>query len=158
MTMVEPSLKKLLDRFGWDLPQLSRGASHLMQKTQTNDGSPVDGVIDTLTDSIKLQLSDLASEVRKIDPQMGGAVEHSRAKITEELQKLSRRLRKSRQNREGTGMRQIRRVCSHLRPRGRLQERVLGPAPFLVAHGESLADLLIEASDPFALEHIVLEL
>ena len=38
------------------------------------------------------------------------------------------------------------------------QERVLGPMPFLVTHGESLAGHLIDAADPFSLEHIVLEL
>ena len=84
---------------------------------------------------------------------MAGCKEHN--DIDE---KLANRMRRSRQNREGTGMRQIRRLCSNLRPRGRLQERVLGPAPFLVAHGEELAEQLVSVADPFALEHIVAEL
>jgi NTP pyrophosphatase (non-canonical NTP hydrolase) len=63
-----------------------------------------------------------------------------------------------RQNREGTGLRQVRRLCSSLRPRGRPQERVLTALPFLVAHGKELSDLVVDAADPFRLEHGVLEL
>ena len=76
----------------------------------------------------------------------------------DELTKLLTRLRNSRQNREGTGARQIRRVVSSLRPRGRPQERVLTALPFLAAHGAGLADDLVAAADPFTSGHGVLEL
>ena len=57
-----------------------------------------------------------------------------------------------------TGIKQIRRLCSTLRPRSRIQERVLGPLSYLVAYGPGLADTLIDAADPFRIEHGVLEL
>jgi uncharacterized protein YllA (UPF0747 family) len=67
-------------------------------------------------------------------------------------------MRRSRQNREGTGLRQVRRLCSNLRPRGRLQERALTVVPFLVSHGQQLSRALVDAADPFAVAHGVLEL
>ena len=54
--------------------------------------------------------------------------------------------------------RQIRRLTNSLRPRGRPQERVLTVLPFLAAHGPNLADLLVDAADPFTSGHGVLEL
>ena len=80
------------------------------------------------------------------------------AKMQEELKKLQVRLRNQRNNKQGTGTRQIRRLCSSLRPKGRPQERVLTTLPFLATHGEELADHLVEAADPFANGHGVLEL
>ena len=44
------------------------------------------------------------------DAQMVRGVERTRGKVLDELTKLLNKLRNSRQNREGTGMRQIRRV------------------------------------------------
>ena len=89
-----------------------------------------------------------------------GDIRHSRVAKSNiyALTKLGGRVRRSRQNREGTGMRQIRRLCSHLRPRGRLQERVLTALPFLVSHGTGLGDALLAGADPFTDDHIVLEL
>jgi hypothetical protein len=63
--------------------------------------------------------------VREADASMLGAFERVRTKVVEELQKLLVKVRNSRQNREGTGQRQIRRLCNNLMPKGRLQERVL---------------------------------
>ena len=76
----------------------------------------------------------------------------------DELTKLLNKLRNSRQNREGTGERQIRRLVSSLRPKGRPQERVLTPLPFLTAHGRALAEDLVAAADPFTTGHAILEL
>ena len=75
-----------------------------------------------------------------------------------EVGRLASKVRNARHNRQGTGQRQIRRLCANLRPRGRMQERVLPPLPFLVSHGKSLAKALVEAADPFCTEHGVLEL
>ena len=158
LTLVEPSLKKLLDRFGWDLPELAVGASQLAESLTTDEESPAEEALEQLAQSVKNTLGELASQVRKTDAQMASPIERSRGKIVDELLKLSNRVARSRKNREGTGMRQIRRLCCHLRPRGRLQERVLCPVPFMAAHGKALADDLIDAADPFALEHGVLEL
>ncbi len=158
LTLVEPSLKKLLDRFGWDLPELAKGPTHLAQALNVGDESPVEDAIDELAENVKRRLAELNARVAKLDAQMAGPVERTRLKIVDDLVKLASRLRRSRQNREGTGLRQIRRLCSNLRPRGRLQERVLTPMPFLVGHGRALADDLVAAADPFALEHGVIEL
>ena len=99
-----------------------------------------------------------SQELLQADKQMIAPADRTRTKVVDELAKLASKLRKSRQDREGTGLRQIRRLCSNLRPRGRLQERVLPVLPFLAAHGRELADQILEAADPFCVEHGVLDL
>ena len=42
--------------------------------------------------------------------------------------------------------------------RGRLQERVLTALPFLVRHGDNLAPAIVDAADPFSIDHGVVEL
>ena len=99
--------------------------------------------------SVKRRMGELSGVVRKLDAQMVSSVERTRQKVLDELEKLTAKIRRSRQNREGTGLRQIRRLCSQLKPRGRLQERVLTAVPFLVSHGESLAPIISHASVTF---------
>ena len=158
LTLVEPSLKKLLNRFGWDLDDLAQGPERLAESLNEDADHPIEASLEELTESIKQRMSELANQARKVDPQMAAPLERARAKVIDELRKLSGRVQRARQNREGTGLRQVRRLCSHLRPRSRLQERVLTPIPFLVAHGEGLSEAIIGAADPFALEHGVIEL
>lgn len=158
LTLVEPSLKKLLGRFDWDLPDLAKGPTILARSLATEDDNPVEEVLEEIAGSLKREMGKFGSQMKKLDSQMVGPVERTRGKIVEELLKLSGKIKRSRQNREGTGLRQIRRLCSQLRPRGRHQERVLTAVPFLVTHGASLSRDLVEAADPFALEHGVIEL
>ena len=87
------------------------------------------------------EMTELMQAISETDPQMVRAVERTRGKIRDELTRLLSKLRNSRQNREGTGARQIRRISSALRPRGRPQERVLTVLPFLSAHGIELVSV-----------------
>ena len=158
LTLVEPSLQKLLSRFDWDLPDLAKGPTILARTLATEDDNPVEEALEGLAGSLKREMGELASQMKKLDSQMVSPLERTRGKLVEELLKLSDKIKRSRQNREGTGLRQIRRLCSQLRPRGRLQERVLTAVPFLVTHGAALSRDLVDAADPFALEHGVIEL
>jgi len=158
LTLVEPSLMKLLDRFGWDIPDLVAGADVLALSLEDEGEDRVDAGLDELIGHLKHSTSELAVQVRERDPQMVSSLQRAGKKAEDELAKVRKRLSNSRKNRQGTGLRQIRRLCSNLRPRSRLQERVLNVLPFLVSHGTGLADNLVDAADPFAVNHGVLEL
>jgi len=158
LTLVEPSLARLLKRFGWDLPDLDRDPNELAESVATEDSDGDEGSLAGASERLAREMATLAKRLEENDPQMVRAVERTRGKVLEELKKLQTKLHNQRANKQGTGMRQIRRLCSSLRPRGRLQERVLTPLPFLAAHGEALAAHLVEAADPFSIGHGVLEL
>lgn len=157
LTLVEPSLAKLLQRFNVDIPDLEVGADVLAARLNSNEPDAPEDTLEELAQRLKRELGELGQRVREVDPPMVGPLERTRTKVVDDLGKLASKMRNARQNREGTGLRQIRRLCSNLRPRGRLQERALTAVPFLVAHGPALSRSLIEAADPFALSHGVLE-
>ncbi len=158
LTLVEPSLAKLLDRFGWDVPDLARGPDELARVLDDEAVAGPEQDLEQLTDQVRTQFQGIAEQLRETDKAMLGPIERSRGKLLDELDKLAQKVRNSRQNRQGTGLRQIRRLCSNLRPRGRMQERVLNALPFLVAHGQELAGHLVDAADPFSVHHGVLNL
>lgn len=160
LTLVEPSMQRLLGRFSLDLPDLNQTPEQLVEKLlQADDG---EGHIEDKVESIKNRLRSDLDHVEKIlktiDASMVGALARARTKTSEELERLQTKVRNARQNREGTGIKQLRRLCNLLRPRSRVQERVFGPITYLNSFGPRLADELIGAADPFAIEHGVLEL
>jgi bacillithiol biosynthesis cysteine-adding enzyme BshC len=159
LTLVEPSLQRLLSRFSLDLPDLDQPPERLAEKLlQGNDGSDVEDQLDRLQTMLKSELDAMEKSLAALDSSMLGALDRARSKVHEELERLQVKVRNARQNREGTGIRQIRRMCSVLRPRSRIQERVLGPLGYMVAYGPALAEIEVAAADPFRIEHTILEL
>lgn len=158
LTLVEPSLQRLLARFGWDLPDLEQAPERLAERVHGNDAGGVEEEVEELASRVRSTLDQVGQRIANLDASLLSALDRTRTKASEELSKLAQKLRSVRQDREGTGMRQIRRLTANLRPRGRLQERVLGPLTFLAAHGPGLATAVLEAAEPFNVEHGILEL
>ncbi|MBL8750176.1 MAG: bacillithiol biosynthesis BshC [Planctomycetes bacterium] len=159
LTLVEPTMQRLLTRFSLDLPDLDQPPEKLAEKyLKSDDGSDLEDALDTLQSRLKGDLDTIGQRLGKLDSSMLSALDRARTKCVEEIERLQQKIRNARQNREGTGIKQLRRLCSTLRPRTRFQERVLGPLSYLAAYGPSLADVLVDAADPFRIEHGVLEL
>jgi uncharacterized protein YllA (UPF0747 family) len=160
LTLVEPSMQRLMTRFSLDLPELDDTPEKLAERLLQDDNG--EGDIEDKVESIKTRLRADLDAVEKtlktIDSSMVGALDRARTKTSEELERLQTKVRNARQNREGTGIKQLRRLCNSLRPRSRVQERVFGPISFLNSYGPRLAEELIGAADPFVIEHGVLEL
>jgi len=159
LTLVEPSQQKQLKRFNLDIPDLALGIEALSARIQEEgDANAAERRLDLVSETLRDGLTEVIGLLSGADKPMVGPAERARAKMLDEMRRLAQKIRNSRQNREGTGMRQIRRLCNNLRPRSRLQERILPVLPYMVSHGEQLADWLIDAADPFGLDHGVLEL
>lgn len=160
LTLVEPSMQRLLGRFSLDLPDLDQSPEQLAEKLlQEDDGQgQIEDKVETIKNRLHADLDGIEKILKTIDASMVGAVARARTKSGEELERLQTKVRNARQNREGTGIKQLRRMCNLLRPRSRVQERVFGPITYLNSFGPRLAEELIGAADPFATEHGVLEL
>jgi uncharacterized protein YllA (UPF0747 family) len=159
LTVVEPSMQRLLSRFSLDLPDLDQPPEKLAEKLlQKDDGGDVEDALDDLQGTVRQALDGIGQKLGALDASMLGALDRARSKALEEIERLQQKVRNARQNREGTGIKQLRRLCSTLRPRGRVQERVLGPIAYLATHGPRFGELLVDAADPFRIEHGVLEL
>jgi uncharacterized protein YllA (UPF0747 family) len=157
LTLVEPSLQRLMERFSLDLPDLEQPAELLAEQLDSTAGGDLDDAFADLESRLTAELDAIGQRLERIDSSMQSALARARGKMLDELTRLRSKIKAAQENREGTGMRQLRRLCSVLRPRGRIQERVFGPLAYLVAHGPTLADILIDVADPFRIEHAVLE-
>jgi uncharacterized protein YllA (UPF0747 family) len=153
-------MQRLMTRFSLDLPELDDTPEKLAERLLQDDNG--EGDIEDKVESIKTRLrADLDAVetiLKTIDNSMVGALDRARTKSAEELERLQTKVRNARQNREGTGIKQLRRLCNSLRPRNRVQERVFGPISYLNSYGPRVAEELINAADPFVIEHGVLEL
>lgn len=159
LTLVEPSMQRLLNRFSLDLPDLDQPPEKIAEKfLQNADGNDLEDALDTLQSRLRTDLDAIGQRLGALDASMLSALDRARTKCLEEIERLQQKVRNARQNREGTGIKQIRRLCSTLRPRSRIQERVLGPLAYLNSFGPGLAEALVAAADPFRIEHGVLEL
>jgi uncharacterized protein YllA (UPF0747 family) len=159
LTLVEPSMQRLLTRFSLDLPDLDQTPEKLAEKfLKSDDGSDIEDALDGLQAKVRAELDGISAKLGALDASMLGALDRARTKALEEIERLQAKVRNARQNREGTGIKQLRRLCNTLRPRNRPQERVLGPIAYLNAYGPELGNVLIDAADPFRIEHGVLEL
>lgn len=159
LTLVEPSMQRLLTRFSLDLPDLDQPPEKLGEKLLTaTDGGDIEDALDDVQSKLRTALDAIGPKLSAIDSSMLTALDRARSKSLEEIDRLLQKVRNARQNREGTGIKQLRRLCNMLRPRNRIQERVLGPMQFLNTYGPRLGDVLVDAADPFRIEHGVLEL
>jgi bacillithiol synthase len=160
LTLVEPSMQRLMSRFSLDLTSLDESPESLAERLlQDNNGEgDIEDRIDDIKNKLRTDLDGIEKVLHTIDSSIVGALGRARTKSLEELERLQTKVRNARQNREGTGIRQLRRLCNSLRPRSRIQERVFGPISYLNSFGPRLADELITAANPFVIEHGVLEL
>jgi uncharacterized protein YllA (UPF0747 family) len=159
MTLVEPSMQRLLTRFSLDLPDLDQTPEKLAEKLLTaNDGSDIEDALDDLQAKIRAALDGITPKLSAIDASMLAALDRARTKSLEEIERLLQKVRNARQNREGTGIKQLRRLCSTLRPRNRRRNACSGRCSTSTPTARGSATVLVEAADPFRIEHGVLEL
>lgn len=158
LTLVEPSASKPLNKFGLDITDLDREPADLASELEAESEGTVEEALGALGDQVSEEIKRLTALVEESEPQMAVPMSRAQGRIVDELEKLAKKLRKAREARAGTGLRQVRRLVANLRPRGRLQERVLSPLPFLVRHGPGLGRTLAEVANPFADGHGVVEL
>lgn len=161
LTVIEPSMQRALQRFSLDLPDLMEAPEQLAERllqTDGGQGGDIEDLIDDIKHRLHADLDAIEKKIRALDGSMVGALDRARTKSIEEFDRLQNKVRNARQNREGTGIKQLRRLCNSLRPRARMQERVFGPITLLNAYGPRLIDELISAADPFSIDHGVLEL
>ncbi len=138
-TLVEPPVRRLLDRLGLDASELSRPRHELATRLAREAVPPeVRAGLAELARSLTEGYRRLIDEASRIDPSLRGSLgalrNESLARLAESERKIVRRVRV----REEVLVARLDRVRAHLRPEGQPQERVLSPVSFLARFGPEL--------------------
>jgi len=129
-----------------------------------SDGTPpaslppgLAGPLEKIEGVLARELPSLVSGVAHLDSSASKGTERLARQVEGGVARLRERLREIADRAAGAGLGRWQRLRGELLPRGKLQERVYGPLPYLVRHGIDLAPRLASGLDPFDFRHRLLD-
>jgi len=118
----------------------------------------VAGPLESLERLVDATIDDLAREAPRIESGLEATVERHGAELRARVAKLRKAIEDAHDRARGVGRERWERLRAEVLPGGRLQERTLGPLPFLTRFGPDLARDLAGIVDPFDPGHRILPL
>jgi bacillithiol biosynthesis cysteine-adding enzyme BshC len=139
VTIVEPRIRRLLDRFGFEPRDLARPLHEVTTDVIRADlPEAVTGPIEAAGRAIAREYEALASAAEDIDPTLREWILGRRNRALIDVVKTERKITAHLKKRRADEIRQIRRVSMNLHPDGAPQERVLNVVPYLARYGPGL--------------------
>jgi bacillithiol biosynthesis cysteine-adding enzyme BshC len=137
-TIIEPHVRRLLDRLGIDHTELSD--LHAVEGRLARAAMPdaVTGTISQLRDAVDRAAADLSADGEAGSLLPSPAVAGARSALLHRLERLERRYVAAVKRREDGVMRDVATARAHLYPFGRRQERALNFIPSLARQGPTL--------------------
>lgn len=153
-TLLEPKIWKIRERVGMTADRLFESEATLgpIFLRQEED---VAGELEKLPDR-------LMSEVGELMKRLQGAASMSKAqdktalKVREALEALASRVRDEQSRQDTTGRGLLAKLMTHLRPQGKMQERVFTPLYYASLFGPTFFQTLLMTLDPFVFSHQVI--
>mgnify|MGYP001132242413 CR=1 FL=1 len=159
ITLLEPRVAQLLERFRLSLPDLTQEpeqlASQVMRALLPADFGVALAKARQSTSAI---FHDVAEAISAIDPTLKATVGQAAGHFQGHLDQLERKAVQAMKRRETEARQQIQRVREALMPGGKPQERVFAILPFLAKYGPGLVQTLQAAIDGPGWEHRLIQL
>lgn len=148
VTIVEPAIRRLLDRFDLDTTDITRPL-HELTTDVIHGELPVTVTerIERLRDSVERDYDGLAEAAAAIDPTLRLWVLGKRNRALGDIAKTEHKITSHLKKRRGDEIRQLARLSANLRPGGAPQERVLNVLPYLARYGPALLRDIAGAMD-----------
>lgn len=143
VTVIEPKIRKVLDKLGLSLQDLSRPFGELAGRVVQDDVP--DGVRQALEDlrgGIGRGVEELSRAAATVDPTLKGPAKHVRTVAFDALEQMRRKIIHSLKREKQTKLRQLEKAQVHLYPRGGPQERSLNACYYLMRYGREFLDAL----------------
>jgi uncharacterized protein YllA (UPF0747 family) len=149
--VVEARIRKVLDRYAIGLDDLKLGEGQLEQRLVRADLPPsAEAAAADLRTALETQYARLREAAVAIDPTLKKPVDATRNAALTGLRELEKRLLAHLKQRNETLVQQVARARAALFPLGRPQERVYGPAGYLVRYGRAFLTAVLEQADSWA--------
>lgn len=155
-TLLEPKIAKVRERAGLPPERLFESEVELgpLFVRQEED---VAGELEKLPDRLMAEVGDLMRRLPGA-PSMSRAHEKTANKVREAIEALAARVRDEQSRQDTTGRGLLTKLMTHVRPGGKLQERVFTPFYYAALFGPSFFPKLLAALDPFVFEHQVISI
>jgi len=146
VTLVGPTVRRLLDRQGLDVASFRREPSMLAHEALRDEvPASVSDALRTLRAAIDTGFGRLADSALPIDVNLTGPMDGARRSAQGSVDAIEKKILGRLRERESTAARQIERIAAHLRPLGAPQERQLNIFTFLARYGSTLPHAVAEA-------------
>ncbi|MGH9804852.1 MAG: bacillithiol biosynthesis cysteine-adding enzyme BshC [Candidatus Acidiferrales bacterium] len=145
LTLVEPAVRRLLERYRLALPDLFHGRPAVRARLGERHLPPrLQRRLETTQGKVERLLSDAAGELQKLDPTLAGAADTSRRKMLYQFAKLRGKAARAQAARTEVVERHLDSLFNSLYPERALQERRLNFLSFVARHGRELVARLFE--------------
>jgi bacillithiol synthase len=136
LTVIEPRLKRYLERYGLPEQDILGGLDGYLKKTLTaKAGVDLDAVFGRLRGKIEEEYRLLRQELSRLDGQLPGLTDKNMQRVWTEIEYLRQKAEQQAKKKNETVVRHFDNLEQALLPLGRLQERVLNIFPFMIKYG-----------------------
>lgn len=143
VTVIEPKIRKVLDKLDLSLEDLSRPFGELAGRVVQEDVP--EGVRQALADlrgGIGRGVEELSRAAAALDPTLKGPARHVRTVAFDALEQMRKKIIHSLKREKQTKLSQLEKAQVHLYPRGGPQERSLNACYYLMRYGREFLDAL----------------
>lgn len=146
VTLVGPTVRRLLDRQGLAVASFRRDVSTLVHEALRDEvPEAVSDALRELRAAIDVRFERLAHTALPIDVTLTGPMDGARRSAQGSVDAIEKKILARLRERESTVARQIERIAAHLRPLGAPQERQLNIFTFLARYGGTLPHAVAHA-------------
>jgi bacillithiol biosynthesis cysteine-adding enzyme BshC len=159
LTLAEPRILQLLERFHLALPDLTLEPEQLSSRVLHALLPPdVEATLAKARDEVSQIFQGVGEAVAAVDPTLRATVGQTAGHIRGHLDQLERKAVQALKRREADTRQQVLRLCQALMPGGRLQERVFPALPYLAKYGPALLETLRQTIDGPGWDHRLVSL
>jgi bacillithiol synthase len=156
-TLVEPSVARLLEKYGLEVEDVFRGRQHLRSRMeQKSVPRALARKFETDEKTLRRLLKSYRKPIERLDKTLLGALDHSEGKMLHQFLEIREKAGRAESFRTGVLERHERQLSDALYPQRGLQERTLCALPFLAAYGPKLLDDLAHHADLVSPQHHLL--
>jgi bacillithiol biosynthesis cysteine-adding enzyme BshC len=153
-TLIEPRLKRLLQRYGLSLLETFRGPEHLrVMIAERALPSDINSGFEAAAQQLEAALVGIQASLQRLDPTLVQASERAASKIRYQLERLRERTARAQSRRSEETAAHAALLSNSLYPEKELQERVIGAMSFLGRYGTQLLLTLYDAAQTACPDH-----
>ncbi len=146
-TLLEPRVKRLLDRYRLTLPDTFHGAGQLREALARHSLPPgLDSRFDSAAASLAESMESVTTALAEFDPTLAQAAGRARSKMSYQLERLRTRAARAQLSRSEQLARHADEIAASLYPYKDLQERTIGGISFIARYGSGLLLRLYDAA------------